>query len=291
MIGSNDKSGAILKDKELVELVCRAQDGDREAVARLSELAAERLLPYIHRLTLNYDVAQDILQEILLHLVKSLSDLKQQESFWSWIFRMARGKVQHYYRDRGREKDIMMRTFREGWNRCQDSNLTGYDYVLHKELSEIIVGVVGKLNINQRTVLALRCYEDMPYSQIAEVMKCKEMAARVLFYRAKRLMRKGLIRRGFSKEHLVLALGLFGAITAKSEAVSATSCVSASMLNVGALAVFISALSSRAAMAMTSLFTLFGVLATTKSFLFGLGIALLVIYIMFWVWLANLYSE
>ena len=32
-MGSNDKSGAILKDKELVELVCRAQDGDREAVA------------------------------------------------------------------------------------------------------------------------------------------------------------------------------------------------------------------------------------------------------------------
>ena len=290
-MGSNDKSGAILKDKELVELVCRGQGGDREAVAMLSELAAERLLPYIHRLTLNYDVAQDILQETLLHLVKSLGDLKQQGSFWSWIFRMARGKVQHYYRDRGREKDIMMRTFREGWNRCQDSNLTGYDYVLRKELSEIIVGVVGRLNVNQRTVLALRCYEDMPYSQIAEVMDCKEMAARVMFYRAKRLMRKGLIRRGFSKEHLMLALGLFGAITAKSEAVSATSYVSASMLNVGALAVFISALSSRAAMAMTSLFTLFGVLATTKSFLFGLGIALLVIYIMFWVWLANLYSE
>ncbi len=290
-MGSNDKSGAILKDKELVELVCRGQGGDREAVAMLSELAAERLLPYIHRLTLNYDVAQDILQETLLHLVKSLGDLKQQESFWSWIFRMARGKVQHYYRDRSREKDIMMRTFREGWNRCQDSNLTGYDYVLRKELSEIIVHVVGKLNINQRTVLALRCYEDMPYSQIAEVMKCKEMAARVLFYRAKRLMRKGLIRRGFSKEHLMLALGLFGAITAKSEAVSATSCVTASMLNVGALAILISALSSRAAMATTSLFTLFGVLATTKSFLFGLGIALLVICIMFWVWLANLYSE
>ncbi len=290
-MGSNDKSGAILKDKELVELVCRGQGGDREAVAMLSELAAERLLPYIHRLTLNYDVAQDILQETLLHLVKSLGDLKQQESFWSWIFRMARGKVQHYYRDRGREKDIMMRTFREGWNRCQDSNLTGYDYVLRKELSEIIVGVVGRLNVNQRTVLALRCYEDMPYSQIAEVMDCKEMAARVLFYRAKRLMRKGLIRRGFSKEHLMLALGLFGAITAKSEAVSATSCVSASILNVGALAVFISALSSRAAMAMTSLFTLFGVLATMKSVLFGLGIALLVIYIMFWVWFANLYSE
>ena len=97
-----------MKDTELVELVRRAQNGEKEAVSAISEMAAERLLPYIHRLTLNYDTAQDLLQETLLHLVKSLNDLKEPVKFWSWIFRTARGKVQHYFRDRDRKKDIMM---------------------------------------------------------------------------------------------------------------------------------------------------------------------------------------
>jgi RNA polymerase sigma-70 factor (ECF subfamily) len=280
-----------LRDKELVELVRRAQGGEREAVGRLSELAAERLLPYIHRLTLNYDVAEDILQETLLYLVKSLNDLKEQESFWCWIFRTAHGKVRHYFRDRSREKTIMIDTLKEGWSRCEDSNLTGYDYVIRKELAEIVIRVISKLSINHRTVLALRCYEDMPYSEIAEVMDCKEMAARVLFYRAKSTLRKDLVRRGFGKKYVLLALGLFGAITAKSEAVSATSCVSASVLNVGALAVIISTLGSRAGVIMSSVVAFFAFLLTTHSFYYVLGFALLTIYIMLWLWFANLYRS
>lgn len=286
-----EESGVILEEKELSELVCRAQDGEREAVARLSELAAERLSPYIHRLTLNYDVAQDILQETLLHIVKSLNDLKEPERFWSWIFRTAWGKVQHYFRDRSKEKSIMALEFREGWKRCEDSNLTGYDYVIRKELSQIVVQVVSRLSINHRTVLVLRCYENMSYSQIAEVLNCKEVYARVLFYRAKALLRQTLVRRGFGKEYLLLALSLFGAITAKSEAASATSCITSSVLNVGALAVLISALSSRAAMVITSLATFLGILVTKQSFYYGLGVAFLVIYITFWVWLANIYRS
>lgn len=279
-----------MKNEELAELVRRAR-GEKEALAGLSELAAERLLPYIHRLTLNYDAAQDILQETLLHLVKSLDELRQPESFSSWIFRTAQGKVQHYFRDRNKEKDVMTRTFSQGWRDCADSSLTGYDYVLRKEPAQIVVQAVSKLGINQRTVLALRCYEDMSYSEIAEVMNCKEMAARVLFYRAKNLVRRALIRRGFSKEHLVVALVLFGAITAKTKAVSAGSLVSASVLDVGALAVLVSVLSSRASVAAASFVTLFGVLVTKESFLFAFGIALLAIYIMFWVWFANLYRS
>jgi len=280
-----------LKDEELYELVRRAQGGEREAVAGLSELAAERLLPYIYRLTLNYDAAEDILQETLLHLVKSLKDLKEPESFWCWLFRTAQGKVQHYFRDRSREKAVTMNTFKEGWERCQDSSLTGYNYVIRKELAEIVIQVVSRLSINHRMVLALRCYEDMAYSEIAEVMNCKEMAARVLFYRAKSMLRKGLVRRGFDKKYVLLALGLFGAITAKSEAASATSCVSASLLNVGAMAIIISTLSSRAGVIMTSIVALFGFLLTTQSFYYVLGLAFLAIYIMFWVWFANLYRS
>jgi RNA polymerase sigma-70 factor (ECF subfamily) len=280
-----------LKDKELYELVRRAQGGEREAVARLSELAAERLLPYIHRLTLNYDLAEDILQETLLYLVDSLKDLKEPRSLWCWLFRTAHGKVRHHFRDRSREKNIMMNTLKDGWNRCKDSKLTGYDYVIRKELAEIVIGVMNKLSVNHRTVLALRCYEDMPYSEIAEVLACKEMAARVLFYRAKSMLKKGLVRRGFDKKYVLLALGLFGAITAKSEAVSATSCVSASVLNVGALAIIISTLGSRVGVIISSLLAFCGFLLTTHSFYYVLGFALLAVYIMFWLWFANLYRD
>jgi RNA polymerase sigma-70 factor (ECF subfamily) len=285
------EAGDRLKDEDITGLVIRAQSGEKGAVDELSRAAAQRLMPYIYRLTLNYDAAEDILQETLLHMVKSLDDLKEPGSFWCWIFRTAYGKAQHYFRDRDRQKSISTDSFRRGWERCHDSAVTGYNYVIRKELAEIVVATVNKLNVNQRTVLALRCYEDMSYSQIGQVMNCKEMAARIMFYRAKMILKRDLVRRGFGKEHLLLALGLFGAITAKTEAASATTYVTASVLDVGMAAVLLSTVVSRGCAIMASLAALFSYLVTTHSFYYAVGFGILSVYVMFWLWFANLYSE
>lgn len=280
----------MVKNEELIELINRTKDGDNESINKLTQLVGDRLLPYIHRLTLNIDVAQDILQEVHLHIIKSINELEQPESFWTWIFIIAKGKVLHHYRDRRRETEVNTRAFQERWNSYEDSSLTGYNFVLRKEMSEAVIQSIAQLSIYHRIVVALRCYENMPYSQIAEVLGCKEMYARVVFLRATKAMKKVLTRRGFSKEDLLLALGLFGTLTLKSEATSATY-VSASMLSVGTLAVIISALSSRTAMVSTSLITFLGVLVTTKSFYYGLGIAIISLYILFLAAIANIYKN
>ena len=50
-------------------LINHAQLGNQESMNRLAELVRERLSAYIYRLTLNYDLTQDLLQETLMELV------------------------------------------------------------------------------------------------------------------------------------------------------------------------------------------------------------------------------
>ena len=75
----------------VIRLVKQAQCGDSEAMSQLSQQVADRVLPYIQGLTLNYDLSQDILQETLLELVKSLDRVKSPESFWCWRRAAAEG--------------------------------------------------------------------------------------------------------------------------------------------------------------------------------------------------------
>ena len=275
----------------VIRLVKQAQCGDSEAMSQLSQQVAERVLPYIQGLTLNYDLAQDILQETLLELVKSLDRVESPESFWCWIYRQALGKVQHHFRDRSRQRSIVLRVASGILGQSTDESLTGLNYVMRMELSEIVLKAMDKLKIEYRNVLLLRCFENLSYAEIAQVLDCKELHARVLFFRAKRSLGRYLVRGNFGKEYLLAGLVLFRILTKPSEVSSATTLVSASVLEVGTFAAIISLASSKIGLLVTSLVTLFMVCATTKSFLYGIGILAFTLYVLFWVWLANLYRQ
>jgi len=275
----------------VVRLVKQAQCGDSEAMSQLSQQVTDRVFPYIQGLTLNYDLAEDILQETLLELVKSLDRVKKPESFWCWVYRQALGKVQHHFRDRSRQRSIVLRVASGILGQATDESLTGLNYVKRMELSEIVLRAMGKLKIEYRNVLILRCFENLSYAEIAQVLECKERYARVLFLRAKRSLEKHLVRGNFSTEYLLAGLVLFRILTKPSEVSSTTTLVSASVLEVDTFTAIISLASSKVGLLVTSLVTLFTVCATTKSVLYGVGVLVFTLYVLFWVWLATLYRQ
>ena len=86
------------------EIVRRARLGDRENIDRLAQLARGRVFVYIYRLTLDYDLSQDLTQETMLEMVKSIKRLNRADKFWPWLFRTALGKVQHRFRNQGNRR-------------------------------------------------------------------------------------------------------------------------------------------------------------------------------------------
>lgn len=225
-------------DVDTIELVRQAQRGDRPAMDRLATVARGRLYAYIYRLTLNHDLAQDLLQETLLKMIESVKDVEHPDRFWSWLFRTALGHVQHYYRDRARAEQIEFSSVSrkrlcDYLSRDHDD---GLNRLMRKELAEAAVDAMAQLKLTYRNVLTLRCYEQLSFAEIADLMDCKELRARVLFFRARHSLRRRLTSRGFGKGLLVTALGLFGWLTAPADSASAATTVTATSLHVGVAA-------------------------------------------------------
>jgi RNA polymerase sigma factor (sigma-70 family) len=203
-----------------LELIKQAQLGSRDSMSRLAKEAKERVSVYIYRVTLDYHLAQDLSQDTALEMIKSIKRLKIENvnSFWSWLYRTALGKVQHHFRQqrskRIEQKIIAKRT--ELLNLAPQDCRSGLNTLLQKELSQVVLKAMSQLQAMYRNVLTLRCFDEMPYADIAKIMDVSEMRAMVLFFRAKRSLRKQLARNGFKKEQLLPAIGLFGAITASS---------------------------------------------------------------------------
>jgi RNA polymerase sigma factor (sigma-70 family) len=227
-------------------LIEQARRGDQDSMGHLAEVAEARLLPYLYRLTLNYDLTQELCQQTLAKMVQSLHELEHIERFWAWLYRSAMGEVQHHYRDARRQRMVEIAALNKA-RFCQyveQDHTDGLSHVQRTELAQIVVQAMSQLHLTYRNVLVLRCYENLSYAEIANHIGCKDLHAKVLFFRAKKLLKKHLARQGFGKETLLTALGLFGLMTVPAKS-SAAWAVKATSLNAGFLAAFTATVASR----------------------------------------------
>ncbi len=240
--------------ENLSSIIIKAQQGDGTSMGQLAELAEARLRTYIFRLTLSQDLSEDLCQKTLVKMVQSLETLEHIDRFWNWILRHAMGEVQHYYRDQKRRHEVEAEALnREYFKQYVARNhQDGLNESARIELSGIIYDAIAKLRFTYRNVLFLRCYEELSFAEIAQFMNCKELRARVLFFRARRALRRHLSRNGFSKENLLTGLGLFGILTISSKATSTACSVNTASMNVGFTAALAGSLGTRLGIAIVT---------------------------------------
>jgi RNA polymerase sigma-70 factor (ECF subfamily) len=222
-------------DKDYIELVQQAQLGNRESLDTLAELVRARLYAYVYRIVLQEHLAQDIVQESMLEMFKVLGKLERADRFWPWLRGIAFNKMRRHYMEEKHRRTVRIRAPENPRRGCTESR-TGFANLVAEELKQVVISAMAELKPRYRKVLTMRCYEEMEYSEIAELMRCSELSARVLFCRAKKALHKRLSHKGFGKGFLVTALVLFGKMTAPSEAATAGVSITAATSKVGVAA-------------------------------------------------------
>jgi RNA polymerase sigma-70 factor (ECF subfamily) len=271
-------------------LIHEAQLGSQESIDRLAELARERLFAYIYRLTLDYNITQDILQETILFMIQSINQLEHADRFWHWIYRTALGKVQHHYRELKRRRNIELseaERLRIHSRVSADFN-DGLSELLRKELSDAVFKAMKRLKLSYRNILILRCFENLAYSEIAEMMNCSELRSRVLFFRAKNSLRRQLAIRGFGKYYFLIAIALFG-VTTSAKAASSTT-ITATSLEVGFTAALVAAISSKLGITATAALTTLALALPVHTFLYVLAFGCFVVLLVLLICLADVFG-
>lgn len=230
---------------DVTQLARRAQQGDKGAFDRLAEVASVRLRVYMLRVTLREDLAEEMVQETLLEMVKILGRLKSADRFWPWLYGIATNKLRHHYRS----EQIHRRAtaLQAGAEEDLSDPEEGIENLVTQEIKQVVSAAMKSLKANHRAVLVMRCYDGLSYAEIAQAMGCTEFGGRMLFLRAKKALEKQLARNGLKKGSLLGALVLFGQMTAPSEAVAAQVTVGAAAVDVGLAATFAGLATTKAA--------------------------------------------
>jgi len=203
--------------KELnIQTIRQAQAGNKQSQSAVSEQVRQKVYTYIYRLTLDYHLTEDLTQETVLEMIKSIPQLEvpHVNGFWGWIFRTALGKVQHHFRLQGARR-LARKTISDDFvlESCPSDDNNPMNALVSEEIRNAVLGAMQAIKIKYRNILVLRCFENLSYGQIAGITGGSELKTRLLFFRAKHSLKNQLERHGFKRDHLLAALTMFAGLT------------------------------------------------------------------------------
>lgn len=137
--------------------VLRAQSGDREAFDALLRGIAPPLLRYVTRVTGDAALAEDVVQDTLIAIVRKIAWLSDASLFRPWSYRIASREAFRALRKRRRfveplEEMPFEETPSDPWQR------------------ERLLASLDKLSPASRAVITLHYLEEMPLSEVAAVL-------------------------------------------------------------------------------------------------------------------------
>lgn len=152
----------------------------RERSAQLYAAHAPEAARLAYLLTGDKELAQDIAQEAFVKIMGRFGDLRNPDSFRSYmrttVTNIARG---HFRRLR----------VQRSWLRSAESRPASVDTQPDHETRQDLWGRLAVLPYRQRAALVLRYYEDLSESSTADVLGCSPAAVKSLVARAMETLR------------------------------------------------------------------------------------------------------
>jgi RNA polymerase sigma-70 factor, ECF subfamily len=167
-----------------IDLVTRAQRGDKEAYAILAGGYADRFLAVARRILRDLDLAEDATQQALLGIWRDLPQLRDPARFEAWSYRLL---VRACYAE-GRKE----RRWAPNLHLLPADEPTatgGLDSVVDRDQLE---RGFRRLSLDHRTVVVLRYYLDLPIERVAEIIGVPIGTANSRIHHAMRGLRAAL---------------------------------------------------------------------------------------------------
>jgi RNA polymerase sigma-70 factor (ECF subfamily) len=189
-------SNISIDDAVLVEQ-CRV--GDSFAMERLVLKYQNRIYNVILKICTNPDDAAELTQDTFVKVIEAINEFRGQSSFYTWLFRIAVNLTLNYCQ-RGTKFGLKSLDAQEygpdGSEQAlkeflsDDGSLDPAAVAQNKELTEIAIKSLSKLDDSQRAVIVLRDVEGMNYAQIASVLGTELGTVKSRLSRARGNLRK-----------------------------------------------------------------------------------------------------
>jgi RNA polymerase sigma-70 factor (ECF subfamily) len=146
----------------------------------------DRVYCFLYRLCADGDLAEDMTQETFLQAYTSFHRFRGECELFTWLASIGKHVYFKYLKKNKLDLDsanleLVVNTYCDG---CVDPE----EHMRRKDVEKAVRAIIEGIPKKYRDVILLRIYAELSFSQIALVLKISENSAKVIYFRAKKML-------------------------------------------------------------------------------------------------------
>src|SRR5438128_8282861 len=176
-------------DRELVQTI---RGGDADAFEQLVRRKTSKVYALCYRIIGNAEDAKDIAQLVFIKLWENLEKYDSAYAFDTWLYRIVTNVAIDFLRNKQSRENAVNSNLRLVKTSADPEQGV---MVQRKEIENVFNAVSSVLSPKQKTIFVMREMDDLPSSQIAKILGCRESTVRNHLFNARKLMQQQLKKR------------------------------------------------------------------------------------------------
>lgn len=180
------------------DLMLKLIEGDDSALGSLMDKHKKSILNFAYKFLSDRQEAEDLAQEVFVKVYENKGRYRPDYKFSTWLFRIAKNMCLNRakYLKRREAYSIDENIEEEGGQIkrefADEKAVQAGEALLEKELRQKVKQALDSLPEDYRLPIILAKYQDLPYEEIAKIMKCSVTAVKLRILRAKEMLREKL---------------------------------------------------------------------------------------------------
>lgn len=186
-------------------LVRACQEGDRSAFNLLVWRWEKPLFNFAYKFVGDAGLAQDIVQETFVRVVRSIDRYEHRAAFSTWLYQIAANLCRDHFRKRRLPTVSLHDTYTTASGErvhvkdsVPDEGADSEEALAAARREELVRRLLAGLPEEQRIVIVMKEYQGLTFREIAEVLETPEGTVKSRLYQGLRSMREQIERGGIA---------------------------------------------------------------------------------------------
>ncbi len=177
-------------NQQEISLIEKVKKGDISSFEALIAPYQKKAFNIAYRMLGNLEDANDVTQEAMIKIYKSIAGFQGKSSFSTWVYSVVSNSCIDYIRKNRKAVIVSLdREYDTGESMYKlevADEMNTPEYLFEKnEIKRMIHDAINQLNVDQREIIILRDINGFSYHEIAEILKCSEGTVKSRISRAR----------------------------------------------------------------------------------------------------------
>ncbi|HUQ66646.1 MAG TPA: sigma-70 family RNA polymerase sigma factor [Flavitalea sp.] len=165
---------------ELLLMQFRTEGTKESGFTSIIKKYQEKLYWHIRRMVVDHDDTNDVLQNVFIKVWNGLGNFREDSRLYTWLYKIATNESLSFIEQKKKKASVSFSDVEEGLSNSirADKDFNGAKLEWKLQLA------IQQLPEKQRLVFNLRYYDEMPYSEISQVLETSEGALKASYHHA-----------------------------------------------------------------------------------------------------------